>query len=241
MKNYTKVAQKQFDQVKTENLNANNKDTVATFNGKLDAQNMPVKSLSRQKMENGKIISTSTVHRYGFSWLGQSQDYHFVRRWTTYEGGNNISLPIYTFDLYNKEWRSGWNNATEIHSSFADFTLDFIGESGMLHGCADINFRHGTDIMQDKNNVHVEFSDGWWTRWGIFVNDVLVAETNKLYPRLENIIFPYKIPCGSQPIRIELKWQTITTSAYPELEVTTQPYSRMEIYGLSIWCCNTRR
>jgi hypothetical protein len=207
MKNYTKVAQKQFDQVKTENLNANNKDTVATFNGKLDAQNMPVKSLSRQKMENG----------------------------------NNISLPIYTFDLYNKEWRSGWNNATEIHSSFADFTLDFIGESGMLHGCADINFRHGTDIMQDKNNVHVEFSDGWWTRWGIFVNDVLVAETNKLYPRLENIMLPYKIPCGSQPIRIELKWQTITTSAYPELEVTTQPYSRMEIYGLSIWCCNTRR
>ena len=45
------------------------------------------------------------------------------------------------------------------------------------------------------------------SRWGLFCNDVLIAETGRVYPSLSNLSVPYKIFVGSQPVRLELKWQ----------------------------------
>lgn len=238
MKVFTQVGQKNHDQVKPENINDNTRTVVGEYNGRLDGQNFPVDTIDKLKLAPATLTSQSTVNVYAFKHVGQTQDYHFVRRWNTYEGSINVHLPLYNFDLQNNSWSSGWNNLEDIDVAFNDLVLEFEAESGTLNGCFDINFRHGVDVLDITQNNPEVFGDDWWSRWGLFCNDVLIAETGRMYPRLSNLSVPYKLFVGSQPVRLELRWQTNNTP--PSASVDT-PFSRMEIYGASIWACNTKR
>jgi len=241
MKVFTQVGQKNLDQVKPENINDNTRMVVGEYNGKLDGQNFPVATVDKLKMTPSTLTSQSTLNVFGFKHEGQTQDYHFVRRWNTYEGSINVHLPLHTFDLQNGSWSSGWNCLCDIDSDFNDFVLEFQALQGMLNGCFDINFRHGVDRIKNSEDEATSWSTDWWSRWGLFCNGVLIAETGRVYPRLENLSVPYKVFVGSQPIRLELRWQTINTNPIDELSVDVEPVSRMEIYGASIWACNTKR
>jgi hypothetical protein len=241
MKVFTQVGQKDHDQVKPENINDNTRVVIGEYNGRLNGQNFPVGTIDKFKLAPPTLTNQTTINCTRFKHVGQTQDYHFTRRWNTYEGGIDINLPLYSFNLNNDAWSSGWNNLSDISNDFNLLVLEFEAESGTVHGCFDINFRHGFDLMLDKSNNIKVFSTKWWTRWGIFCNDVLIAETGRCFPRLENLSVPYKLFVGSQPIRLELKWQTINTNPIDELEVSTTPRSFLEIYGASIWACNTKR
>ena len=241
MKVFTQVGQKNHDQVKPENINDNTRTVVGEYNGRLDGQNFPVDTIDKLKLAPATLTSQSTVNVFGFKHVGQTQDYHFVRRWNTYEGGINVHLPLYNFDLQNNSWSSGWNNIENLDSAFNDLVLEFEAESGTLNGCFDINFRHGFDIIEDNNQDALPWSENWWSRWGIFCNDILIAETGRVYPRLANLSIPFKLFVGSQPLKLDLRWQTITTNPVDELSVEDNPISIMEIYGASIWACNTKR
>jgi len=244
MKVFTQVGQKDLDQVKPENINDNTRQVVGEYNGKIDGQNFPVKTIDRLKLAPATLTSQSTANVYGFKHIGQTQDYHFVRRWNTYEGSLNVHFPLVVFDLNNSSWSSGWNNIADIDAAFNDLVLEFEAKSGTLSGCFDIDFRHGVDRIADNTSptpVVVIFDNNWWSRWGLFCNDVLIAETGRVYPRLENLSVPYKIFVGDQPVRLELRWQTINTNPIDEHGVSTTPKSHMEIYGASIWTCNTKR
>jgi hypothetical protein len=149
---------------------------------------------------------------------------------------------LYNFDLQNNSWSSGWNNLSDIDADFNDLVLQFDAHNGTLHGCFDINFRHGVDMLLNDASLATAWSNDWWTRWGIFCNDILIAESGRVYPRLENLSIPYKIFVGQQPVKLELRWQTVNTNPEDALNVPgATAYSRMEIYGASIWCCNTKR
>ena len=239
MKVFTQVGQKDLDQVKPENINDNTRMVVGEYNGKLDGQNFPVSTVDKLKMSPPTLTSTSTANVHGFSYVGQTQDYHFIRRWRVLDNGTDIHTPIINFDLQTNSWSSGWNNLTEIDSTFNDFVLEFEAESGILSGCFDVNFRHGVDRIKASGVIET-WSINWWARWGLFCNDVLIAETSRIYPRLLNVSIPFKIFVGSQPVRLELKWQAIDTTAEQEFGVTAHK-SSMEIYGASIWACNTKR
>jgi len=241
MKVFTQVGQKNHDQVKPENINDNTRTVVGEYNGRLDGQNFPVDTIDKLKLAPATLTSQSTSNVFGFKHVGQTQDYHFVRRWNTYEGSVNIHYPLVAFDLQNNSWSSGWNNLGDIDNAFNDLVLEFEAESGTLNGCFDINFRHGFDIIEDNNQDALPWSKNWWSRWGIFCNDILIAETGRVYPRLANLSIPFKLFVGSQPLKLDLRWQTITTNPVDELSVEDNPISIMEIYGASIWACNTKR
>jgi len=241
MKVFTQVGQKNYDQVKPENINDNTRAVIGEYNGRLDGQNFPVDTIDKLKLAPPTLTSQSTSNVYGFKHEGQTQDYHFVRRWNTYEGSVNIHLPLVSFDLQNNSWSSGWNDLSDIDAAFNDLVLEFDAKSGTLNGCFDINFRHGMDILENSNQTAVPWSENWWSRWGLFCNDILIAETGRVYPRLANLSIPFKFFVGSQPVRLQLKWQTITTNPEDELGVDDNPISIMEIYGASIWACNTKR
>ena len=241
MKVFTQVGQKNHDQVKPENINDNTRAVVGEYNGRLDGQNFPVDTIDKLKLAPSTLTSQSTSNVYAFKHVGQTQNYHFVRRWNTYEGSVNIHYPLVAFDLQNNSWSSGWNNLGDIDNAFNDLVLEFEAESGTLNGCFDINFRHGFDIIEDNNQDALPWSKNWWSRWGIFCNDILIAETGRVYPRLANLSIPFKLFVGSQPLKLDLRWQTITTNPVDELSVEDNPISIMEIYGASIWACNTKR
>lgn len=243
MKVFTQVGQKDLDQVKPENINDNTRMVVGEYNGKLDGQNFPVATVDKLKMAPSVYTSQITVYKYAFKVKGQTQDYHFVRRWKGYGGdtGTDVHTPLHTLDLQNSSWSSGWNSLSDIDAKFNEVVLEFEAQNGTINGCFDINFRHGMDIIEDSTNADKPFGYDWYSQWGLFCNDVLIAETGRVYPRLQNLTVPYKIFVGSQPVRLDLRWKTITTNPKDELEVDTHPTSRMEIYGASIWACNTKR
>lgn len=245
MKVFSQVGQKNLDQVKPENINNNTRKVVGEYNGKLDGQNVPVDSIDKLKLKPSSVNNNFAPNVHGFDFIGQTQNYHFIRRWKVLDSGSDIHTPLVNFDLHNNSWFSGWNNLTEIDSTFNNFALEFEAESGVLSGCFDVNFRHGTDRLkrrEDDLDFFESWSFDWWSRWGLFCNDVLIAETSRIYPRLINVSIPYKIFVGSQPVRLELKWQTIDTA--PTASFSTQfdqVKSSMEIYGAAIWACNTKR
>jgi hypothetical protein len=241
MKVYTQVGQKDNDQVKPENINDNTRTVISEYNGKLDGQNFPVQTIDKLKLAPSVLTSQSTAKVFAFKHIGQTQDYHYVRRWNTYEGSKTIHQPLVTFDLQAENWSSGWNDLVNIDADYEGVVLQFDAKNGTLSGCFDINFRHGLDVITNSSGTDVAFGQDWWSRWGLFCNDILIAETGRVYPRLANLSVPFKFLVGSQPVRLELKWQTITTNPEDDLGVDTNPSSIMEIYGASIWTCNTKR
>jgi hypothetical protein len=251
MKVYTQQGQKRFDQVKPESINDNTQAVVSVYNGRIDGQNLPIDTIDKLKFAPSALTSTSTVKAFGFKWSGQTQDYYFVRRWNTYEGSLSVHNALYSVDLDNSNWSSGWNNLQDVATTggvtdtFSDLFLEFTATSGTLSGCFDINFRHGLDVIDDGSGGYLAFSTKWWTRWGLFCNDILIAETGKVYPRLENLCVPFHLFIGSQNVRLELKYQTVNTGAEDAVSsgagVAVSTKSRLELYGASIWACNTKR
>ena len=69
----------------------------------------------------------------------------------------------------------------------------------MTNCCFDINFRHGFDVLEITAGSNQIRGEEWWSRWGLFCNDVLIAETSRVYPRLSNLSVPFKLFVGSQP------------------------------------------
>jgi hypothetical protein len=239
MKVYTQHGQKRFDQVKPDSINDNTKSTIGVYNGRLDGQNVPVASIDNTKFIPCNVTSNNTADLYAFAWTGQTQDYYFIRRWQDLEEtSDGIHKPLVFFNLLSDDWSSGWNNITEVDSTFSEFILNLNSQSGTLSGCFDINFRHGVDV-QEVSGVIYNIGMEWWTRWGLFCNDVLIAESGRVYPRLENLSIPFSISVGTQPIKLELKWQTVSTEDRPA--GGTEPFGKLEIYGASIWACNTKR
>lgn len=244
MKVYTEVAQKNYDQVKPESINDNTRLVVGEYNGRLNGQNMPVNALNQNKFIPPTGTDAVIIDVKELEWIGQTQSYYRVRRWNTYEDGINIHRPMESIDLNNFNWSSGWNNLTEVSTEFERFYIEFQANSGTLNGCFDINFRHGVDriLVEVEGEPSVQtFSEDWYTRWGLFCNDVLIAETGRCYPRLENLSIPFHLFVGTQPVRLELKWQTVNYNANEEFGYSPLPYSRLEIYGANIWVCNTKR
>tara|TARA_R100001509_G_scaffold33967_1_gene17898 strand:- start:1796 stop:2518 length:723 start_codon:yes stop_codon:yes gene_type:complete len=240
MKVYTQHGQKRFDQVKPDSINDNTKSTIGVYNGRLDGQNVPVASIDNTKFIPCNVTSNNTADLYAFAWTGQTQDYYFIRRWQDLEEtSDGIHKPLVFFNLLSDDWSSGWNNITEVDSTFSEFILNLNSQSGTLSGCFDINFRHGVDV-QEVSGVIYNIGMEWWTRWGLFCNDVLIAESGRVYPRLESLSIPFSISVGTQPIKLELKWQTVSTEDRPAGS-TTDVINNLEIYGASIWACNTKR
>jgi hypothetical protein len=75
----------------------------------------------------------------------------------------------------------------------------------------------------------------------VFINDVLIAESGNCFPRLENLVISFSIPVGSQTIRIDLRWKTITTQALNVSAYTPDPTTDLEIFGAEIMARNTYR
>jgi hypothetical protein len=177
MKVFTQVGQKNYDQVKPESINDNTRAVIGEYNGRLDGQNFPVGTIDKLKLAPSAYTSQTTTNKYAFKVVGQTQDYHFVRRWRAYGGntGTDIHTPLHTLDLQNSSWSSGWNNLADIDTTFNNVVLEFDASSGTVHGCFDINFRHGMDVIEDSTGSDKVFGYDWYSRWGLFCNDVLIA------------------------------------------------------------------
>ena len=235
-----------FEAVKADNITWNLDKYIAEANGVLDSNNLPVLSVTESKLVE-PIRPTSTVGAVtGYSIQMPSQSYHFSRRSTTEEGGNNIWTPLFQVDLDADNWSAGFNRLVDLDSNFLSAPLQFDAREGMIVGCATIDWEHGNQVFQVQvTEDPATFAprgrgNEWWTEWGLFVNNVLVAKTGQIYPRRHTTQLPFAIATGSQPIQIDVrvKINTWFVTGGPSTETESTPF---KLFSSTIWARNHYR
>lgn len=245
-KHYTEKPSVRHQQTKSENLNDNITKTLGEVNGNLNSNNLPVDSLTFANFSNPICSETTSNATTTLKFEGATQNYHRVRRWNTFEDSNDMWVPVETINLQTANWSTGWNKLVDFGSM--DYTfLDFDAKEGMLTGCAVIDFHHGVDriVYQsgeggDEVTIRTFFGNDWWTGWGVFVNDTLVAETSNIYARRITCNIPFKVPVGSQKVKIDLRWRAKTSDAVGTA-YQGNPSRPLDIFGAEIWVRNTKR
>jgi hypothetical protein len=229
-----------FMQVKSENLNSNIVGVLDEFNGNLGSNNLPVSALTNAHFKDGTGSTGFSLSRKA-TFTGQGQNYHRVKRWNVAEAGLDVWEYVESVNLTVDNWGKSWN-PLENFGTFSENYLDITAKEGMLVGCAVIDFFHGFNriLYGDDPVIRAFFGKSWWTQWGVFINDTLVAETGEVYPRRETINLPFKVPCGSQDLKIDLRWRTTTSDAIGT-GFLLDPSTPLEIYGAEIWVRNIYR
>ena len=240
-KTYDKRPAFRFQQTKPENLNDNLDNTLAEVNGNLNSNNFPVGKLTFDNFADPTSSDSVSNGNRNLTYDAATQNYHRVKRWNVAEAGLDVWEPVTSIDLQTANWSSGWNKLVDYGSM--DYTfLDFDAKEGMLTGCAVIDFHHGVDRIGYSQDpvIRTFFGFEWWTGWGVFVNDTLVAETSNIYARRITCNIPFKVPVGSQKVKIDLRWRAKTSDAVGTA-YNGNPSRPLDIFGAEIWVRNTKR
>ena len=244
-KTFTDKPLHQFDQVKYDNIAWNLDKHLDQFNGGLDSNNMPVDSVGQAKLAEPIVPFADTagpVTKYAS--VMPSQAYYFSRRSATKEQAKTIWEPIFETDLDTDTWSAGFNKLVDLDSGFALFPLQFDAKEGMLVGCATIDWEHGNQVFNVSLGGGVNGPRGrgneWWSEWAVFVNNVLVARSGYIYPRRHTTQLPFAVPCGSQPVQIDVrvKLNTWRVSGSPNFDTTSSPF---KMFGATLWTRNQYR
>lgn len=239
MKKFSKWSQRQFDQVKPETLNDNIENTLNTYNGHLDSSNMPVNSVNVAKLVQPALATSSQGDCSLWEWIGQTQNYHQIRFLSGEEGGINDWLADKQLDLQTTSWTAGWNYLQDYISGFY---LNIEAETGMLYGHFQVNHFYGCQTFEDTGGASSVWGEDWWIRWGLFLNDNLIAETGQLYPRGEANVIPFKVPIGTQNCRLDVRWMAVTSDPDPTTMASAIDITGyVEIFGANIWVDNQKK
>lgn len=248
MKTYIEIPLYNYNQVKPEDLTKNIDKTLEQFNGNLNGNNLPVLSVTSdhltQPVPQQAVLSGSITQ---FSSGGASQAYYLSRRSSAFEGASDIWTPLLEIDLEVDTWGKGFNSLSD-YTNWNTFPLTFNAKEGMLVGCATIDWEHGVQVYQatveiEGSPVQVGRSRGndWWTRWGVFVNNVLVAESGKIFPRRHTTQIPFSVPCGSQNVTVDVRFiaSSWRTNDSPSLGAITG--TKLNIFSATTWVRNQFR
>tara|TARA_R110000822_G_scaffold1026_6_gene4613 strand:- start:3065 stop:3796 length:732 start_codon:yes stop_codon:yes gene_type:complete len=241
-KSFTQIPTNDLQAAKPENLNDNLDKYLSEFNGNLDGHNNPVETIREQHFilpNEGAFSDVSgDVLQLGTSYATQA--YFKTRRSSSFETASNVFSPLLEINLDQDSWSKGFNILTQF-TGFEDFPLVFEAKEGMLVGCATIDWEHGTQVFNPGGNVGIKSRGfNWWTEWGVFVNNVLVARSGQIYPRRHTTQIPFAVACGSQQVTVDVRFITITNRTQNSPNFTTDS-SNFNLFSAEIWCRNSYR
>jgi len=240
VKTWTDIPLHQNEATKPQTFNNNLEKVLNEYNGNLNGNNLPVYSVQTDDIIDPAPFIGIAGAVSGFKQELTSQGFYSIRRSSSFEGGTDVWTPILQLDLATDDWSKGWNRLT-YYSGFSQCLLNFDAREGMLVGCATIDWAHGTDAMivsEDGLNFTANRGHDWTSQWGVFVNDVLVARTASIPPKRHTSSIPFSIPCGSQSIKIDVRW----ISAISDYNTSGTPHgSVFEVYSAEIWTRNVVR
>ncbi len=256
MKARTNIPAHKFQQTKSENLNDNLISVLQEYNGGLDGQNMPVEAITADHFVDA-TTSRSLVGICEYSeYIGTLQSYYQKKLWNVSETALDIWTPVESIQLNSVSWTRGWNRLSAF-GTFSDLDLNFNADEGMLTGCAVVDFHRGTDMVYINDGgaaIWVLAGSELTMEWGVFVNNILIAQTGKIYPGRETVQLPFKIPTGSQNITVDIRWRTLNyivddDEFDPEGQAALFVYSGstsemttpLDVFGATIWCRSVKR
>jgi hypothetical protein len=241
-KTYPELPVVPLQQAKTSVFNTNIEKYLGEFNGNLDGNNMPVEALTHSHLALPVLPQDdySSGGVYKISSRTPTQSYYDSRCYSW--ESSDIWTPLASIDLSSDNWRRGWNKL-EDYSPFTNVPLEFVAREGMLVGAATIDWHHGINrvLASDGDTTFTVWTGGnWWTEWGVFVNNLLVARSGEIYPRRHTTSLPFSVPVGSNPVRIDVRFIANTYADRNDL-LLTDPSTLFDVFGVGIWARNQYR
>jgi len=232
-KAFTAIPLRANQQAKPEDLNDNIEVALEQFNGRLDSSNMPVESVTATHLVNLTDPVPAPISN------GATGPTQMIIG--TGAAGADVWTPLSSIDIAADTWRRGWNQL-HVYPLLSAALLDAVTKEGMLVGCATIDWHRGQNVKtytpEEGPAALVKMGADWWTEWAVFVNNVMVARSGKIYPRRHTTSLPFSIPVGSQPVRVELRWATNNDK---DVRFSTDTNTPLDIFSYDIWIRNQYR
>lgn len=220
---YTQSEPNPADNAKSEGINKEINSICGAFNGSLSGHQFPINSITNAKIQapvfGVNVISSADGSTNGIKTEMATQNYYFTGKtgsgtfnpdqtqapFTT--GALTAPAPVKTFSL-TSGMNAGWTSVGGAIDAGAYLAFD--AKEGMLKGNAvidtDLPLQFVSAVIGGANVPRGD-GDNWGRRLGIFVNDVLVADTDFMTcsGRFTTNL-PFAVPVGSQPINIDIRW-----------------------------------
>lgn len=197
-----------------DDFNVPNKLISEAISGNLDEHNIPVKAVSVAKLKN-PTYSTNGTYRL--------TEGPFNLRYYTQETGASRTTTIETLSLRTATWNStSWNT---FSSASASSVINM--KEGILSGyfTVDIERRYGyispAFTVVEGKNLYIQL--------GIFLDDVLIAESPRIYPRRYTHCIPFSVPIGTGSHTLDVRWRASSTG----LDAANSQYDQdLKIYSI---------
>lgn len=240
-------------QLKEEDYNSEVLGSLQEFNGQLDQHQLPLAEITHVHLQDARKVTRYIYADGTYSSYMTTQSYHQ----SEWEQGE---LPTVIIEADNElYYGAAWIRLSDIQiqttgvTRGAQITFDNALE-GMIVGNAVIDFTYfpgeAEGITQGEGDITIRSSECYGLdnpiEFGVFINDVLVARSGKIFPRRYTLDLPFSAPCSSGPQVIDIRFlpDFVDTGVFePTLFTTYDLYTPQSLTynGGNLWARNQYR
>lgn len=200
--------------INPDDFNEENSALASAVNRNLDTHNLPTAAITDAKFVDRDDINS------GYS-TGPFFDY-----WSQYDQDASFLVPLLTTSLRTGTLTGTWNSLYNQGVTDAQMSID--AEPGLLRGEMIVGFERRFGYAGAPGLQTTREGNYSWVDWGLFIDDQLVAQTGKIYPRRYTVCLPwfYYTPGGTHVLDIRFRHRTTAmTSTNDEYAQNLDVYS----------------
>ncbi len=199
MRIYTSRLIREGATIHGDDLNEENLRIAEAINGQIDAHNLPTIITPTKLQERDlEIISDG----YGSEGVFSDIYNQFAQ-----------DESLYSVNLRTASSKGDWNELSGVNEATLIITLS----AGVIEGTFVVDVERRTGY-----NGATKEGEDFWTRWGLFFDGALLAESQRVFPRRVSIAVPFAFYQPGGEHTFEIKWRAKTgdmdpgNSAYPQ-------------------------
>lgn len=232
--------------MKADDMNVELSDAARVVNGGIGQHNLPVGSTT-EGIVPGKLVTPSIENAAFGSTLSvylAANSYHRSVLAATDKVTPRITISPETEDL-SHGWRALY--LYQSGQTVAGTVCEFVSRGGMIHGQCQVDVERRMSYLKHATGpTYPVTHDDSWVQIGVFANDVLVADSGRLYPARQTQDLPFSFPAPEGRVRIETRFRAYTrfrTAAAGDFSypAPSERYPDMFVYGTYLFARNQYR
>jgi len=225
---YSKALIENLNTTKALEFNQDMQGSLQEFNGKLDANQMPLYGVKAADLEGLDLYASTYVD----GGQGPVNRYYITSKEATVHWSYSAG-----------EWEVGWTPIADKYGEDGSY-MDVPCGEGYLKGSAIVDIERQTSYyktpdIENDDFISIEWNISAWYEIGVFVNDVLVARSGKLSAKRFTFDLPFSSYVGNESAVIEVKWRAIEIP--PPIGALQYVPPDVTVYNSTLWVRNQRR